>query len=111
MARMAARSIDRRLDAAMARVRRRVRLSELPLVEPDTTGERQVEDEELVLRIMTAARLSEREALVIHERYWLETPLWQVGECIDWVGRERARQVEQRALEKLRKAARRVYAA
>ena len=102
---------DRRLDAAMARTRRRVRRCELPLVEPDTAGERQVESEQLAHRIMAAARLSDREAMVIHDRYWLEMPLWQVGECIDYVGRERARQVEQRALEKLRKAARRVCGA
>ena len=106
MMRMATRDIDRRLDAALARTRRRVRLAELPLAQPDTTGERQVEDEELVLRIMEAARLSDREALVLNDRYWLDMALWEVGDGCGHIGRTRAKQIEMRAIQKLRKAAR-----
>ena len=78
-------------------------MRELPLVEPDTRGQRQVEDEQLVARIMSAAKLTEREAVVVHDRYYLDMPLWAVGDTIGNVGRERTRQVEERALEKMRK--------
>jgi len=94
------------LDAALARTRRRIRLAESALYEPDTSGVRGVEATDLVLRLMAKAKLSEREAIVLHDRYWLEMPLWEVGDTIGNVGRERTAQIERRALGKLRKAAR-----
>lgn len=97
---------DRELDAALARTRRRVRLAESALYEPDTSGARVVEAADLVLQLIAKARLSEREAIVLHDRYWLEMPLWEVGDTIGNVGRERTSQIERRALNKLRKAAR-----
>lgn len=97
---------DRNLDAALARTRRRVRLAESALYEPDTSGVRGVEAADLVCRLMSKATLNEREAIVLHDRYWLEMPLWEVGDTIGNVGRERTAQIERRALEKLRKAAR-----
>lgn len=97
---------DRNLDAALARTRRRVRLAESALYEPDTSGVRGVEAADLVCRLMSKARLNEREAIVLHDRYWLEMPLWEVGDTIGNVGRERTAQIERRALEKLRRAAR-----
>lgn len=101
-----ARSTDRRLDAALKRVRRRVRLGERALVAHDERGVREVEASELVCRILAKARLSEREAIVVHDRYFLDMPLWEVGDTIGNVGRERTAQIERRALQKLRKAAR-----
>ena len=97
---------DRRLDAALERVRRRVRLGERALVEHDERGVREVEASELVCRILARAKLSEREAIVVHDRYFLDMALWEVGDTIGNVGRERTAQIERRALEKLRKAAR-----
>lgn len=83
-------------------------MRELPLVEPDTRGERQVESEQLVARIMSAAKLTEREAIVVHDRFYLDMPLWEVGDTIGNVGRERTAQIERSAVMKLRKAARTV---
>lgn len=97
---------DRALDAALARTRRRIRLGEAALYEPSDGGVGEVEAHELVCRIMSAARLTEREAIVVHDRYYLDQPLWAVGDTIGNVGRERTRQVEERALEKMRKVGR-----
>lgn len=97
---------DKRLDAALKRTRRRIRLSESALYEPDTTGQRLVEAELLALRIVDAAKLNDREALVINDRFWLDMSLSEVGDGCGHVGRTRAKQIEMRAIHKLRKAAR-----
>ena len=97
---------DKRLDAALMRTRNRIRLSEFALYEPDTTGQRLVEAELLALRIVDAAKLNDREALVINDRFWLDMSLSEVGDGCGHVGRTRAKQIEMRAIQKLRKAAR-----
>ncbi len=79
---------------------------ESALYEPDTSGQQSVEAELLALRIVDAAKLSDREALVINDRFWLDMSLGEVGDGCGHVGRTRAKQIEMRAIQKLRKAAR-----
>lgn len=58
------------------------------------------------MRIVDAAKLNDREALVINDRFWLDMSLSEVGDGCGHVGRTRAKQIEMRAIQKLRKAAR-----